>query len=191
MFVRFVASYNSFRMKSQHTILIFLFFIVCIPLSKAQSMYVHFKNGDQESYPLISVQSITFTDQVMNVNKKDGTSVSWNINNIIYYKYDGSLLNLPKEEKTFFTDLEVYPNPANGSIYLQFQIEQASIVTIELNDITGKVIKRLPQTQYAMGKQVIPWNGTDDNGNAVPSGIYFIKIAIGDRIVSRKIIINN
>jgi len=67
-----------------------------------------------------------------------------------------------------------YPNPFNPSTSIRFAIPQEAKVNIKVYNILGKEITQLLNETRISGEYEITWNGTDSNGNSVPSGIYFI-----------------
>ncbi len=69
-----------------------------------------------------------------------------------------------------------YPNPFNPTTTFSFAIKQASDVTIAVYDILGKQIATITQAQYSPGSFNATWNGTNDNGVAVASGTYYIRM---------------
>lgn len=180
------------KMKNRNAMLAIIF-TVCFGMHalKAQSIYFSFTNGTHTSYALSTVRSITFTGDVMHLNKTDGTTDSWNVNAIGNYNYTGFDSGVQEAGSKAISELSVYPNPTKGPINLQYQVQQAGEVKIEITDITGKLIKTLPQKQQAIGNYTVTWNGADANGNFINSGIYFCKITIGNTSISKKIIITN
>jgi len=56
-------------------------------------------------------------------------------------------------------------------------------------DITGRKIRKLISSAYPEGSQQVRWNGRDDLGNAVASGIYVYRIEAGKYVQSRKMML--
>jgi len=75
--------------------------------------------------------------------------------------------------------MQNYPNPFNPSTTIRFTIPQEAKVNIKVYNILGKEITRLLNETRLSGEYEISWNGTDVNGNLVPSGIYFITMIAG------------
>lgn len=67
-----------------------------------------------------------------------------------------------------------YPNPFNPSTTIRFAMPQEAKVNIMVYNILGKEIIQLINETRISGKYEVTWNGIDDKGKAVPSGIYFI-----------------
>lgn len=83
--------------------------------------------------------------------------------------------------------LQNYPNPFNPSTKIQFAIPKAEKVSIIVYDIMGKEVKRLVDYDLLNpGTYTIEWNGTDNFGNKVSSGIYFARMTAGQFQFTRK-----
>lgn len=82
-----------------------------------------------------------------------------------------------------------YPNPFNPTTTIIFQISQAGNVKINIFDISGRLIKQLINEQIDAGEYSTIWDGRDNNGKKVSSGIYFYQIISGEFIQSKKMIL--
>jgi len=49
--------------------------------------------------------------------------------------------------------LSVYPNPSNGNLFINFELEQAQNVTVQITDLNGRVVKELMNGNTVNGKQ--------------------------------------
>ena len=79
-----------------------------------------------------------------------------------------------------------YPNPFNPTTTISFKIPKNSKVLLEIFDIFGKRIKTLLNSELNAGKYSFEWNGTDENGNQVASGIYFYRLIAGKNSITKK-----
>ena len=82
--------------------------------------------------------------------------------------------------------IEVYPNPFNGYTTIQFNINPLEIISAQIYNITGKLIKSFNFQEYSSNK--IIWNAKDDNANNLSSGIYFFTIKTKNRIFANKVV---
>lgn len=70
-----------------------------------------------------------------------------------------------------------YPNPFNSQTNIEFQVPNQSIIKLEIYDILGqKIITLINQEKYP-GSYSVNWNGKNEFGDSVNSGIYFIKFS--------------
>jgi hypothetical protein len=70
-----------------------------------------------------------------------------------------------------------YPNPFNSQTNIEFQVPNQSIIKLEIYDILGQKIRTLVNQEKYPGNYSLSWNGKNDFGNSVISGIYFIKFS--------------
>jgi len=69
--------------------------------------------------------------------------------------------------------LKNYPNPFNASTIIQYEIEKPGFVNLVIFDVLGKKVKTMVSKDHNAGNYQIHWDGTDESGNSIPSGIYF------------------
>ena len=70
----------------------------------------------------------------------------------------------------------VFPNPVLNSTTITFSLSQSENVSINIYDITGRLVKTFVEAKMQPGLQQLEWNGSDTNGNAAEAGIYFLKL---------------
>ena len=95
---------------------------------------------------------------------------------------DGSLLS----EYLSFSN---YPNPFNPFTVIEYEIPVESEVSIAVYDILGKEIRSLISQYVDRGRHFVRWDGTDDKGRKMPSGMYISAIKIQDKIQRRKMLL--
>jgi hypothetical protein len=79
-----------------------------------------------------------------------------------------------------------YPNPFNPETTISFSVAQtSSFVNLEVFNIKGQKVKTLVDEILPAGKHSVTWNGKDENGKSVASGVYFYKMK-ADKFVSTK-----
>ena len=72
-----------------------------------------------------------------------------------------------------------YPNPFNPETVIRYQLSAASYVRLTVYDLLGRQVKRLTETRQPAGSYAQTWDGTDDSGKKVVSGVYLYRIAAG------------
>jgi FlgD Ig-like domain len=83
----------------------------------------------------------------------------------------------------------IYPNPFNPSTTISFSVIQtSSFVTLEIFNIKGQKVKQLVSDQLSAGQHDVEWNGEDDDGKTVSSGIYFCRLKCGDVIQTKRML---
>ena len=69
-----------------------------------------------------------------------------------------------------------YPNPFNPETEIYFQLPGATQVAVTIFNTRGREIRRLVDGNYAAGYHSIRWNGMDNQGNPVSSGVYLYQL---------------
>ena len=81
---------------------------------------------------------------------------------------------------TSFSVSQNYPNPFNPATEFLFDLPRASHVKIEVFNILGQKVKSLVDEKMSVGSYVVDWDGKDERGLEVSSGIYFYRMKAGD-----------
>ncbi len=92
-----------------------------------------------------------------------------------------------KEFKGEFNDYSLsnnYPNPFNPTTTIKYQIPERNFVSIKVFDIIGNEIETLVDEEMSPGKYEVKFDGT-----GISSGIYFYKIAVGNFVETKKMIL--
>ena len=71
------------------------------------------------------------------------------------------------------------PNPFNPSTTIRFTLADGGDTELQVFDVRGNNIKRLVAGSLAAGDHSVTWDGTDENGQRVPSGVYFYRLTSG------------
>ena len=89
--------------------------------------------------------------------------------------------DLPLDSPT----LELYrpvPNPFNNGVRLAYEVPTASAtVSIKVFDLAGRLVRTLAADTQSAGRYVVAWNGRDERGATIRSGMYFIQVRISGR----------
>jgi hypothetical protein len=79
-----------------------------------------------------------------------------------------------------FSLLQNYPNPFNPTTVVKFEIVQPAMVSLKIYNILGRLVKVLVDEEKVAGTYTAYWDGKDQNGQPVSSGIYFYKLDTGN-----------
>ncbi|HRQ55409.1 MAG TPA: alpha-amylase family glycosyl hydrolase [Ignavibacteriaceae bacterium] len=118
----------------------------------------------------------------------------------------GILLDVEKIENeisTSFTLEQNYPNPFNPSTIISYSLPSVTLsgalptgrqvegsrVILKIYDILGKEVKTLVNQEQSSGVYQVTWNGDDQLGNKVSTGVYFYKIDAGEFIQTKKMLL--
>ncbi|MCH7496107.1 MAG: T9SS type A sorting domain-containing protein, partial [Candidatus Marinimicrobia bacterium] len=81
-----------------------------------------------------------------------------------------------------------YPNPFNSRTTIKFDLPVNTKVILKIYNILGQEVRTLLNASQAAGIKSIEWDGTDDRGNVVSSGIYLYRLETDHQIKSRKML---
>lgn len=82
-----------------------------------------------------------------------------------------------------------YPNPFNPITHIEFALPRSSDVRIDIFNILGERVKSVVNRRMAAGNHSVTWNGTNDGGGAVASGVYFYRISTDGYTAAKKMIL--
>ncbi len=86
-------------------------------------------------------------------------------------------------------ELQNYPNPFNPETTINYQLKENGSVELNVYNIKGQLVKTLVKKYQKTGDHNVVWNGTDNSGNRLASGIYFYKIKQGKFTSTKKMIL--
>lgn len=81
----------------------------------------------------------------------------------------------------------IYPNPFNPITTISFSMEKDAPVEISIYNQKGQAVRRLAASSMSKGNHRLSWDGRDDNGRSVSSGIYLMKLNLGGALFTRKL----
>ena len=82
------------------------------------------------------------------------------------------------------------PNPSTGQVLILYRLQRAAVVTLEIFDASGAVVRRLAEGQQPAGAHVTRWDGRNDAGEQLPSGAYFTRIETPAGVVTGKVVLS-
>ena len=88
-----------------------------------------------------------------------------------------------------FVLLQNYPNPFNPTTSIEFMISKPSQVKIEIFNILGERVATLVDQRLGAGHKLVEWDGKDNQGGEVSTGIYFYRLRAGDFTQTKKMVV--
>jgi PKD repeat protein len=122
--------------------------------------------------------SLTVTD---NANESAGTTQNVEITNVVGIA-EGT--NLPDK----FELSQNYPNPFNPVTSIRYALPEQSMVKLTIYDMLGQEVITLVNKTEEAGYKSVNWNGLNQHGQLVSTGIYFYRIQAGTFLQIRKMI---
>ena len=82
-----------------------------------------------------------------------------------------------------------YPNPFNPSTTISYAVAEDSHVTVEVYNTLGQLIATLADEYQKAGFRTVQWDGKDQTGRAVASGLYLALLRTGGTIATGKMLL--
>jgi hypothetical protein len=82
-----------------------------------------------------------------------------------------------------------HPNPFNPVTTIEFGLKSPAEVTLRIYDATGRLVCTLVDGPLPAKHHTLQWNGVDDRGNQVASGVYFYRMETGGFTKTRKMVL--
>ena len=146
-----------------------------------RSIYV----GEREDYIIIPPEyTADSSHQIRDIQAdRDGIDELFGVEEV---QFDGVVYELSEllssrrdilpEEFAFY---HPFPNPFNPKTTIAFDLPERKEVVLQVFNINGGLVQTLIRSKLSPGKYSFDWEGTDQDGRSVTSGVYFIQIDIG------------
>jgi len=100
--------------------------------------------------------------------------------------FETEAVSMPARELTLYQNR---PNPFNPGTTISFILPEKCRAGLSIFDATGRLIATLVNRDMSEGLKEFYWDGTDNKGNAVSSGVYFYRLKAGDKILTKKMLL--
>ncbi|HQH47732.1 MAG TPA: M1 family aminopeptidase [Candidatus Syntrophosphaera thermopropionivorans] len=100
------------------------------------------------------------------------------------------LINTPVIDSTIpsvVASMKIYPNPFHKDCHIQISLADKGLASLSLYNLKGQKVKTFFQEAKMKGDYTFNFDGKDDNGKVLPSGIYILRLKQSDRIITRRI----
>jgi YVTN family beta-propeller protein len=94
-----------------------------------------------------------------------------------------------REKPSQFTLSQNYPNPFNQATKIEFTLAKSGFVNLNIYDILGRKVRTLVSERLSSGCKSVLWDGKDNSGNDVASGIYFYQLRTEDFSETKKLVL--
>ncbi len=81
------------------------------------------------------------------------------------------------------------PNPFRHSTTIRFDLPREGTAVLGIYDVAGRLVRRLLEARLPAGSHLAVWDGTDSNGQRLPSGVYFSRLKVGDELRERSLVL--
>ena len=109
----------------------------------------------------------------------------WRADTVIYTGIDDVELGIPQEYAIY----QNYPNPFNPTTTIKYDLKQTGDVSLKIYNILGQEVRTLVNTRQEAGYKSVVWDGLNNYGARVASGVYIYRIEAGEFVKAKKMIL--
>jgi hypothetical protein len=148
------------------------------------------KPGETIRFPVTLVQASQVSDFEDNLNDAEeffteelgGVALE---KQVTAFEQSAALEGLPETFRLYPN----FPNPFNPETRIQFDLPQAEHVELRIYNTLGQLVRTLVDQPYSAGSFSVIWDGRDDNGQPLASGIYIYKMTAGAFTAQHKLLL--
>jgi len=111
----------------------------------------------------------------------------------VYYNHSDTILGIAENEDvaqpTGVKLFQNYPNPVREKTMVRFSVPANTSISLDIYDISGRLVKTLARGIPGAGSYFSVWNGTDNNGKTVPGGVYLCNLKAGSYSLTKKLLV--
>jgi hypothetical protein len=82
-----------------------------------------------------------------------------------------------------------YPNPFNPETIIRYSLPEKARVSIDIFNLLGERVTTLVDEDQAAGEHLALWDGLDESGTSVATGVYFYRLTVGGEVFSKKMML--
>jgi hypothetical protein len=151
--------------------------------------------GYDVSYLLSDIVALTYGTDDLNVTTSGGTD-TFPLSTIdrVEFALDGTVTGIGdagREPNPIVSShlFQNFPNPFNPQTQIAFDLPSAGLAEIRIYDVLGRLVRTLVDEKRPAGYQILRWDGRDDDGRVVASGMYFYRLLAPGVDESRKMVV--
>ena len=112
----------------------------------------------------------------------------WNIDDVQLFAFENIPTAIPELSGNPLKHTGNHPNPFYSQTWIDYELAEASPVKLIIYDVYGRVVKTLVDENQPAGARSVRWDGNDNHGNRVVSGIYIYQLLVGNASGSGKML---
>jgi flagellar hook assembly protein FlgD len=82
-----------------------------------------------------------------------------------------------------------YPNPFIGATTISYKLPQPAQTELSIYNLRGQLVRKLVNEPLTSGQHTVTWDGKDDNGKALASGMYLCRISSAGKQETHKMLL--
>ena len=107
----------------------------------------------------------------------------------LHFIYDDESVSAVETPEMVLALHKNYPNPFNPITNIKFDLPKAGHVTLNIFDVSGRLVRTLVNENRAAASYTVTWDGTDNRGGKAASGAYYYRLQTGDRVITHKMML--
>ena len=143
-----------------------LFVFVSIARTQIPTMHIKKKDGTTASFPIQEIRKLTFND----VTSADEQG-----------RIGSAVMT--------FSLFQNYPNPFNPATTIEYRLEKSADVALSIFNVGGQCLRSFAFGRVREGIHQATWDGKDEGGRQVASGVYFYMLRANQQVLSNKMIL--
>jgi len=113
----------------------------------------------------------------------------WNIDDVEIWALDIAASDVDTNESLNSARLHpAHPNPFNPATNISYELPASCNATLAVYDASGRKVAVLADGPHVAGPHSLTWRGTDDRGNRLGSGVYFVMLRANEKVATRKMV---
>jgi arylsulfatase A-like enzyme len=116
-------------------------------------------------------------------NDPEGNAIQFDLSNVTLVPIITDVSAAQADLPNMFSLQANYPNPFNPSTTIIYDLPEKAEVTIEIFDIRGRHVRTLISQTQQPGRQTVVWDGRDEQGREIASGLYIYRLRAGASII--------
>ncbi len=160
----------------------------------------HLQVSEQNDFSTLTIDESNLTNVWYQVDLEMEKNWYWRVsatneggegefsNNWTFSTWSTGIENGEALPKTFAL-LPVYPNPFNPTAYITYHLPKTSDLSLIIYNSVGQSIRTLVSGQQQAGRYTIQWDGHDNYGHSVTSGMYLCRFTCGDHVFIQKMLL--
>jgi FlgD Ig-like domain len=133
-------------------------------------------------------QATVYLRWVMGETDPDWHFCGWNIDEVEIWAIQ-TATSAVGDTPLVRQSLSSHPNPFNPATRIVVDLQQGGMVRLNVYDVQGHLVRSLYDGMLPQGSRNFVWNGTDDQGNRVGSGVYFGRLVSGGTETNHKMVL--
>jgi uncharacterized delta-60 repeat protein len=144
-------------------------------------------NGNDHAFSM----ALDSSDNVYVTGESQGDETDYDYCTIKYFQTPSDVREESgdREKPSEFDLSQNYPNPFNPFTKIEFTLARSGFVTLRIYDTLGRRVRTLVSEELSSGYKLVMWDGKNDAGDEVASGVYFYQLKVGDFSEPKKMLL--